>query len=1051
MPVPNPYTLIANSGIHLLPFKFTIDFNDSQKILFYETEDLVDNKCYLQLAFQLPQSHKVYYLNDMVRSNFMNMDHTTLNPINSEEFINGARLEEIETNDGDISGHPELFYMQANSSKYSMIEKLYNQWLPVPFYELDDSMTLDQGPYNWCRIKIIPIGAKKDNKQEVQMLMAFDTHALYPYWDNNSQQWENVKSSVEFPECPMFESEDNNANKNFQFCYQLDKFFDFAIGNKGWVRDYLRKIVHPEAPSVDEIKVNRNKNERKYAFLASYIWLLAYIQKKVTDLPVVELIPDRGQESVPVEMVIDIGNSRTAAVLFELNNTLTAKNDFSQVELLKLQNFLRPLNADGSLNRTQESFDMRIAFQPVSFNSEMYRGSGQFVWPSMVRLGQEAQLLTNYTINLAEGNEGYCTYSSPKRYLWDSKMYSHEWRCVMKSDDGKHHVPSIMGISNFFNDDGSIDPEGFGTAGVHYSRKTLMTLAFMEILSQARAQINGHEYRYHHDKKNTGRYLDKVILTCPTGMSKTEQKALHNCLQDAIVVLDNFYQAHDQSYVPRKIQIVPDLNAKNQAQAQWIFDEATCSQFVYLYGLFRETYRNCSQEFFNIYGKKRDGKNSIVIGSLDIGAGTSDVTICKYEYNQQIPTRLKPVPLFWDSFNFAGDDMLHALIYNILIQGEHGIIEQELRKRGISDFDIHSRIFKFFGRDNTNQYYADRVLRRDFNLQVLVPIMYEYLRLLSNGEASRTLHFEDFFKDTEPSQPVMKRFADTFGFDLKEIAWEYNPEILSARIASSMDELLKITAHFMAAYDCDIVILSGRPTSLEAIKETFMQYRPVSSNRLIMLNKHHIGDWYPFADPSKHCINNSKSIVPMGAMLGYLAANFGGFENFSIDLSELGSRLTPTTENFVVLDDRKDNICFITPERNEGEVIVSSNPVSVHIGSKQYDLSLYPIRPFYELSLDMDAIREKIKRRNSTVTLSESDLQLLTDRYTQQLFAHSPLTVTIKRDDYIGNKEHIRIETVVDENNTELSKGDFKLSIQSLNDPNGYWLDTGAFDTNISK
>lgn len=1044
----NPFTLIANSGIHLLPFKFTIDFNDDKKILFYEIEDLVDNTCSLQLAYQMPKSKKVFFLADMIECGFMNNDHATHNAINPEEYIETAHLQEIATIDGDISKHPELFYMRADSEKYSKIEKLYGHWLPVPFYQLSDGNEIEKGPYNWCRIKLIPVGEKKDNKQDVNMLMAFDTQSLYPY-QTEEGEWENV--DIEYPECPVFDSDRNNANKNFLFCYQLDKFFDFAISNKGWVRDYIRRIVHPEAQDVDSIVVDKkNKNERKYAFLASYIWLLDYIQRTVTDIPQITLIPDRGQENVPVEMVIDIGNSRTAAVLFELNNTLTERNDFSQVTLLKLQNFLQPLNLDGSLNRSQESFDMRIAFQPIDFGKDIYRRSGQFVWPSMVRLGQEAQLLTNYTINLAEGNQGYCTYSSPKRYLWDNKQCEHEWMCVMKDEDGKHHVPKILGISKFFKDDGSVDFEGFGS-GVHYSRKTLMTLAFMEIIAQAKAQINSHEYRYSHDKRNTGRFLDKIVLTCPTGMSKQEQKALHDCLKDAIFVLDNFYRQNDQSYIARKIEIIPNLDDKRDENPFWIFDEATCSQFVYLYGLFRETYRICSKEFFSLYGKKREGKDSLVVGSLDIGAGTSDIMICRYDYNDKIPARFKPVPLFWDSFNFAGDDMLHALIYNILIQGEHGAIEQNLIKRGMQESDIHGHIYDFFGKDNTGQFYNDRILRRDFNLQVLVPIMYEYLRLLSNGEPQRTLQYCDFFKNTKPSNPVLEKFKNKFGMDLEDIEWDYNPDVLSKYISNSMDDLLKTTSHIMYAYDCDIIILSGRPTSLDAVQQTFNKYCTIESNRLVILNKHHIGEWYPFADKEKHCVNNSKSIVPMGAMLGYLAANQGGYEGFSLDLSELGAKLTPTTENFVVLDDRRDNECFITPQKSSGIVVVSSNPVQVHIGSKQYDLALYPIRPFYELTLNKDAILNKIKSRNSGIELSKADEQQLVDQYIQRLFDHSPFYVKITRDDYKENKEHLVIENVIDETKSELSASDFLLSIQSLNDPNGYWLDTGAFDTNIAK
>ena len=91
-----------------------------------------------------------------------------------------------------------------------------------------------------------------------------------------------------------------------------------------------------------------------------------------------------------------------------------------------------------------------------------------------------------------------------------------------------------------------------------------------------------------------------------------------------------------------------------------------------------------TKEFFEIYGKSNlvdnENKPSLTIGTLDIGAGTSDVTICSYEFNARKPSQLKPTPLFWDSFDYAGDDMLRVLINNILIESEDGILQKECKR-----------------------------------------------------------------------------------------------------------------------------------------------------------------------------------------------------------------------------------------------------------------------------------------------------------------------------------------------------------------------------------
>lgn len=1010
-------SLIANTGIQLITRQIRID-RDAERLLFHEWFDEARVEYNLELAYYLRQNQKAVRLYDLEDCKFV--DHVTgeLN-VKENEVLCNPNVTII--HDGDLQSCSELFYMSMDD-RNSKISSLMDRWLPMPYFELDLLGEIKLGPYNWCRCKIIP----KEITEEyitATLLLAFDTHSLYGDGNDHS-------------ECPIFES-NSESWKGFRLCNQPSKILDFCSGKNSWVRTSLINMVHGVS-DLEDIRVDERRRERRYAFLASYIWLMDYMAKNC-DLPQVQLFRDRGVENVPVEMIIDIGNSRTAAVLYE--------GEFDKVKPLALQNFTNPVNKDGELNRTEESFDMRVAFQKVKFGDNMV-GSTQFIWPSMVRLGSEARLLTYQTTDLAEGDEMYSTYSSPKRYLWDSKRRKEEWRCVKTGTDEKNEVPTIEGISNFFSDNGDIDKDECGF-GCHYSRKTLMTLAFMEIIAQTNVQINSYEYRCFKGKRSRARYLDKVIVTCPTGMSKNEQKTLHECLKDALYVLEKFYRNNDETYVANRVNIEPSLDGVDEDNPVWMYDEATCSQFVYLYGLLTETYQNCSKEFFNVYGRKRNGKESIVIGSLDIGAGTSDVMICQYDFNERNPSQLKPVPLFWDSFDTAGDDMLKVLISNVLLQGKDGLLEQMLLQRGMDLSAIRSRLFTFLGRNQIEMSFVDKNLRRDFNLQVLVPLMYEFLRLLGNGEGSREVTYEDVFAKIPPSQAVLEKFKSVFGIGLPELKWNYNKAVVSKHIARSMDDLLMKMASIMYAYGCDIILLSGRPTSLDPIKDSFLKYAPIEPNRLIRMNNYRIGDWYPFVDKAKRCINNSKSVVPIGAMIGYLASNAGGYNGLSIDLSELAKRLTPTTDYFIVNDSKVQiNSCFLTPNMTRGDLIVNNFPV--YIGCKQYDLSMYPVRPFYVLDLNREGVAQRLKKQAKGKNLTENDLQYMVKEHFEELLRNSPLTFSIMREDFRRNKEILSIDTVKADNDDMLSTDDFQLSIQSLNDPDCYWLDSGIFDINIS-
>lgn len=1016
------HTFIANSGIQFYLSHITIDMNAASKHLFHEwfDEELVETS--LEVVYQLPESKKIVALNDLERYRFISDEGKLL--VSEQQVLAIPDLRIIF--EGDASDADGIFALKL-SDRRCPLSSLLNKWLPMPILELDLLNEFKQGPYNWCRCKIMPKGKIENGTLEADVLFAFDTRALYQ------------ETTDDYAECPTFESL-SEKNKDFKLCDKISRLLDFCSGNNAWVKSYLLEIVHG-VREIDDIKINNNEQDYRYAFLASYFLLIEYLQANL-NLPTFRLIRDRDVENVNVEMVIDIGNSRTAAVIFE-------NGDFTKVQPLKLQNFSAPINC-GELNRSGDSFNMRVAFQKIDFGNSILEGSKQFIWPSLVRLGMEAEQLTHMTTNFAEGDEVLSTYSSPKRYLWDFAPRCEEWRCVRSSSEDKLELPGIVGVSNYLDDSGKLDKDGLGY-GLHYSRRSLMTLAFMEILTQARVQINTHEYREFNGRKSAPRRIDRIIITCPTAMSKEEQKSLYGSLKEALFILEKFGLYADKTSSTNPVKIVPDISKDTEESPQWIFDEATCSQFVYLFGQFHEVYQNNSSEFFKLYGKRRisdDGKekDSLVIGSLDIGAGTSDIMVCKYEYNQSNPSRLKPIPLFWDSFDYAGDDMMRVLITNVLLQGENGTLEKIMLAKGTDQREARAKLYQFFGSDHNTLSFKDRMLRRDFNLQVLVPIIYYFLELLAQNEEYRQVDYQTIFENNQPSNEVLEHFNKHFGFVLSEVKWIYEREILSRNIERTLNNLLENVATIMYAHCCDIVLLSGRPSSLLPIKEIFLKYFSVAPNRLVVLNKHRIGKWYPFADEHGF-IRNSKSVVTIGAMIGYLGSSTGKLNGFSLDLSELGSRIKPTTDYFVVKDAMvSTNPSFITPQTSSGNITVNSLPI--YIGCRQYDMRLYPVRPFFVIDVNKTSVTERLRKKYPE--LNEGQLAEMVNTYCERLVENVPMTFTLEREDFDENKERLIISNVENARGDIISSSDFSIIVQSLNDPDCYWLDSGAFNINIS-
>ena len=292
------YTFIANSGIQFYLSHVTIDLNATSKHLFHEwfDEELVETS--LEVVYQLPESKKIVALNDLERYRLISDEGKLL--VGEQQVLAIPDLRVIF--EGDVSEADGIFALKL-SDRRCPLSALLNKWLPIPMLELDLLGEFKQGPYNWCRCKIIPTGEIENGTLNADVLFAFDTRALYQ------------ETTDDYAECPTFENI-SEKSKDFKLCDKITRLLDFCSGNNAWVKSYLLEIVHG-VREIDDIRVNKNEQDYRYAFLASYFLLIEYLQSAI-DLPTFRLIRDRDVENVNVEMVVDIGNSRTAAVILRM-------------------------------------------------------------------------------------------------------------------------------------------------------------------------------------------------------------------------------------------------------------------------------------------------------------------------------------------------------------------------------------------------------------------------------------------------------------------------------------------------------------------------------------------------------------------------------------------------------------------------------------------------------------------------------------------------------------------------------------------------------------
>lgn len=1091
-------SLISNTGIQFYKTNIQFNWNQFRKSFYFHQFMSSEGKLELEVAQEVddPITHKILYVSKDDLKTCKMLDHADefSGPWKSNSKIRVFDKDEVIIEANSSTLRDGLF---GNSTPE--VSRFFEQWLPFPCFGKKGSQI---GPYNWVRMMVVPKNYDPTNVrqyvngyQDWQVVLAFDTTAEFD--DGNYNE--------EFRETPLFANKFEDVK---EFCFPMSdmKVMNFVApsnGNKVWIDSGIMKLVH----GTTDVDVVYNKasayakachngigpvpRAKVYGYLANYMYFLHMVATMLAN-ETVELVNGLQTKPINVDLVVDMGNSKTTAVLFE-------DGHFDKVAMLELQDFSHPVQSERS------PFDMTVVFDKANFGICNIKESKQFVYPSLVRLGREATYL-RYQAGIDEGkgqNQSAC--SSPKRYLWDKHPSPFEWQNI-RHGNGAPEPINLEGITNQFNGDGTLIEGDITMREKRYSRRSLMTFSFLEILAQANRHINNPQFREKHGQPDQPRRIAKIIVTCPTAMSKQEQIELRTAAAEAYVVLDRYYKRTDKYplvYVQAidAVPVIPSLRSltrtNRDGNRSWVYDEATCVQFVYLCAEIAKRYMNNCEALVETYGKLRNDllmnpegeivlhenintlsdkekeklvpypKKTLTVGSVDIGAGTTDVMICTYKYEVAGQTTLTPIPRYWESFYTAGDDIMKEFVLKIIIEDEedeeenkYAMVETKLKALGKSDKEISQLITDFFGPDTNRMSFAARQVRKEFCQQISVPIAQRFMELTSNNVEKRDLSWDDIFNsDNIPNKVLLDRFEKHFGFRIEEQIWHYDMKVTTGLIKKVMEGLLKKISKFLSDYDCDIVLLAGRPCALKPIEDLFVQNYPVdpTSNRMkVLKDNYRVGEWYPFQH-GKGYFEDQKSIVAVGALLGYICSEQGGFDNLSIDLDVLSQLMQPTANYIGFIRDNAMSIIpdvdiILTPSEDHGEVFVPSLPV--RFGCRQFETSSYPARPLFNLELDEKAMRNSIIAELQSQDLVGKDLNaddeiLIQGEIQSQRSRFRNIKLEVDRK-YDTDREGVKIVHVKDVNGHSLAKDFLSLQIKSLNESDAFWMDNGVFKTKLA-
>ena len=238
---------------------------------------------------------------------------------------------------------------------------------------------------------------------------------------------------------------------------------------------------------------------------------------------------------------------------------------------------------------------------------------------------------------------------------------------------------------------------------------------------------------------------------------------------------------------------------------------------------------------------------------------------------------LFPEQKFREGFNVAGDDILLRVVQGHVLPP----IEAALRAGGIANpADLMAELV---GGDRGGEDVIQRNLRQQFALQIAQPIALEFLRAAETYDptsgvvAAEPRAYELFFPSgAKPSQEVVTfvneaaRKRGAKDFDLKAPVFPVDLPGLDKTVRAEMARVLAPLAEIVHAYDCDILLLSGRPSRLPGIRSLLMELLPLPPERVISLHEYRVGAWYPFRD-ARLRVEDPKTTVAVGAMIAALA------------------------------------------------------------------------------------------------------------------------------------------------------------------------------------
>lgn len=515
-----------------------------------------------------------------------------------------------------------------------------------------------------------------------------------------------------------------------------------------------------------------------------------------------------------------------------------------------------------------------------------------------VMIGEEALRKFNLqsTKQLCE-NGAVLQQSSPKRYYWDDDQTSFDWAMMLNEDDPENQrffqhmasIPTFQGEAlRHLDDKGDYhDVEATGIMPAinpqnpRYPRATTLTWLMLHILERANDQINA-VYSQQGIHAFTPMRLGRVLITHPAGWTEEEVDVYRRRCETAIRIFNdrNVYGGSNGGLAVKLIDEACSPDEAVAGQLPFIFSEINRFTSIPASSWFRFVGKergNVLSPVFDQFGNataqtNHTAKPSLRVMNFDIGGGTTDISVVEYAdcllpneapANKKISTLL----LFKDGRAIAGDNILKRVI-------EECVIKEFIGRVSGATPALSQSLQALFRGNSAN--VGQQVVMGRITRNCLIPLGNYCLK---NADV-HNLPFSA--EDAGINQNVWDEFVEIIrsaaannGIDIPVDQFRINVPFFTVKsnsvneiVRDEFGQLLQYCAMYIAHYDVDLVIFSGKISELSAVKTYAEEIIPLENERMIFARSFKPGNWYPFRD-SEGNIADAKTVTAVGASLYY--------------------------------------------------------------------------------------------------------------------------------------------------------------------------------------